>query len=156
VQQQTVHDLLEGHTVEQVMNRNYVIIPATLTLQNLVDHHILGSGKRCFVVTDEADQVVGLLTLHRLKDIPRADWPGMTASQAMMPLNQVKWLQPITPVKSALEEMDRDGVNQLPVILNGQIIGMLTREDIISFLRTQVELGLHRNLGKPQMKNQQG
>jgi signal-transduction protein with cAMP-binding, CBS, and nucleotidyltransferase domain len=34
-----------------------------------------------------------------------------------------------------MAEMDRDGVNQLPVMTSGRIEGMLTREDIISYLR---------------------
>jgi len=38
---------------------------------------------------------------------------------------------------------------------DSQILGMLTREDIISFLRTQVELGLHRN-SKNHPGHQQG
>ena len=117
----------------------------TLTLQDLVEMHILANGRRCFVVTDDSDQVVGLLTLHHLSEIPKADWPAKRVGQAMTPLGRIKWLQPTTPVKAGLEEMDQDGVNQLPVMSNGQILGMLTREDIISFLRTQAELGLHHN-----------
>jgi signal-transduction protein with cAMP-binding, CBS, and nucleotidyltransferase domain len=31
--------------------------------------------------------------------------------------------------------MGTDGVNQMPVIENGQIEGMLSREDIINYLR---------------------
>jgi signal-transduction protein with cAMP-binding, CBS, and nucleotidyltransferase domain len=42
---------------------------------------------------------------------------------------------------TALEEIDRDGVNQLPVMVDGQIQGMLIREDVITFLRTLYELG---------------
>jgi Zn-dependent protease/CBS domain-containing protein len=148
VQQQTVHDLLEGHTVQQAMNQNYVTIPAGTTIQNLVDQHILGSGKRCFVVVDGASQVIGLLTLHHLKDIPRPDWSSTTAERAMTPLGQVKWLEPVTPIKAALAEMDMDGVNQLPVMVRGQIVGMLTREDVINFLQAQAELGLNRNAGR--------
>jgi signal-transduction protein with cAMP-binding, CBS, and nucleotidyltransferase domain len=37
--------------------------------------------------------------------------------------------------------MDRDGVNQLPVMADGQILGMLSRDDVISYLRTLQELG---------------
>jgi signal-transduction protein with cAMP-binding, CBS, and nucleotidyltransferase domain len=37
--------------------------------------------------------------------------------------------------------MDRDGVNQLPVMADGQVLGMLSREDVITFLRTLQELG---------------
>jgi hypothetical protein len=37
--------------------------------------------------------------------------------------------------------MDRDGVSQLPVMVNGQILGMLTHECNVSFLRTLREVG---------------
>ena len=36
--------------------------------------------------------------------------------------------------------MDRDGVNQLPVTADGRVLGMLSREDVISYLRTLQEL----------------
>jgi len=47
-----------------------------------------------------------------------------------------KTVKPDAELWTALEEMDRDGVNQLPVMVDGQIQGMLSREDIISYLRT--------------------
>ena len=59
----------------------------------------------------------------------------------MIPIEQTKRLQPDAELWTALEEMDRDGVNQLPVMSDGQIKGMLSREDIITFLRTLKELG---------------
>jgi signal-transduction protein with cAMP-binding, CBS, and nucleotidyltransferase domain len=37
--------------------------------------------------------------------------------------------------------MDRDGVNQLPVMVDGQIQGMLSREDVIRYLRTLQDYG---------------
>jgi CBS domain-containing protein len=37
--------------------------------------------------------------------------------------------------------MDRDGANQLPVTRDNHVIGMLTREDVITYLRTLQELG---------------
>ena len=40
-----------------------------------------------------------------------------------------------------MAEMDRDGVNQLPVLVDGRSAGMLSREDTISYLRTLQELG---------------
>jgi predicted transcriptional regulator len=38
-------------------------------------------------------------------------------------------------------EMDRDGVNQLPVMVDDQIQGVLARDDVIGLLRTLGELG---------------
>ena len=36
--------------------------------------------------------------------------------------------------------MDRDGVNQLPVTADGRVLGMLSREDVISYLQTLRQL----------------
>jgi Zn-dependent protease len=141
VQQLALHDMLAGHKVSQAMNRQYTAIPADTTLQRLVDDHILANGRRSFVVK-RGDVVIGLLTLNHLKGIPRSDWPTMTAAQAMIPAEQMKRVRPNTGLWEALDEMDRDGVNQLPVMVNGQIQGMLSREDVVSYLRTLRELGV--------------
>jgi Zn-dependent protease/CBS domain-containing protein len=144
VQQLALHDMLAGHKVSQAMNRQYTAIPADTTLQHLVDDHILASGRRSFVVK-RSDVLVGLLTLHHFKGIPRSDWPTVTAGQAMIPAEQMKRVGPDTELWAALEEMDRDGVNQLPVMEDGQIQGMLSREDVIGYLRTLQEFGpLHQ------------
>jgi Zn-dependent protease/CBS domain-containing protein len=140
IQQLTLHDTLAGHKVSQAMNRQYTAIPADTTLQLLVDDHILGSGRRSFVV-ERSNEAVGLLTLHHIKEVPRSEWPTMTTAQAMIPIERIKRVKPDAELWAALEEMDRDGVNQLPVMVNGQIQGMLSREDIISYLRTLREFG---------------
>jgi CBS domain-containing protein len=60
----------------------------------------------------------------------------------MIPLEQMKRVRPDEEIWAALEEMDRDGVNQLPVMTDGQIQGMLSREDVVSYMRTLRELGV--------------
>ena len=59
----------------------------------------------------------------------------------MIPTARMKRVRPDAELWSALEEMDRDGVNRLPVMVDSQIQGMLGRDDVISFLRTAQELG---------------
>ena len=73
--------------------------------------------------------------MHHLKGIPRSDWQTMTAARAMIPAEQMKRVQPHAELWTALEEMDRDGVNQLPVMTDGKIRGMLSREDVVGYLR---------------------
>ena len=59
----------------------------------------------------------------------------------MLPLEQLKRISPDSELWTALQQMDRDGVNQLPVISGLQAVGMLSREDVITYLRTLQELG---------------
>ena len=106
----------------------------------MVDEHILGTGQRSFLV-NRGDKTVGLITLHRIKEVPRSEWPTTSVAQIMIPLEQLKCVDPDTELWSALEMMDRNGFNQMPVILDQHVVGMLSREDAITFLRTLLEFG---------------
>ena len=140
VQQVVLRDLLAGHTVAHAMGRGCASVPADLTLQQLVDEHILGGGQRCFLV-DRGGVPVGLMTLRRVKEVPRPEWASVTVEQAMLPLEQAKRVSPDTGLWPALQSMDRNGVNQLVVMTDGRVVGMLSRDDVISFLGTLRELG---------------
>jgi Zn-dependent protease len=140
VQQVMFKGQLAGHSVAQAMSTQCAAVPADLMLQQLVDDHILAGGKRCFLV-DRGDQTVGLMTLHRIKEVPRPDWATTSAAEVMLPLEQLQRIDPDTELWAALQKMDRDGVNQLPVTRDHHVVGMLSREDVITFLRTLRELG---------------
>jgi Zn-dependent protease len=140
IQQVMFQGLLSGHRVSQAMSTHCAIIPEDLPLQQLVDEQILGSGQRSFLV-NRGDKTVGLITLHRIKEVPRPEWATTSAAQVMLPLEQLTCIDPDTELWSALQKMDRNGVNQMPVIRDQHVIGMLSREDAITFLRTLQEFG---------------
>jgi len=140
VHQQTIRNVLAGHRIADAMSHDYTIVPGEATLQQLMDVQILSSGRRNFV--QQNGQVIGLLTPHRINEAPREAWPTTTAAQAMIPTAQIKKIKPEAELRGALEEMDMDGVNQLPVMADGLVLGMLSRDGIISFLRTRHELGM--------------
>ncbi len=137
---------LAGHRASEAMSRNYTLIQADTTLQTLVDLHILGGSRRSFIVEragpPEGDargsSVVGLFTVHNLQSVPKEQWPATRVDQVMVPADKFIRIGPETDIWKAMEEMDQDGVNQLPVMADGQLLGMLTREDVIGYLkRTQ-------------------
>jgi Zn-dependent protease len=140
VQQVTFQGLMAGHSVSQAMNSHCAAVAADTSLQKLVDEHILGGGQRCFLV-HRGEDTVGLMTLHRIKEVSRSEWSATSAAQVMIPLDQLKSVGPDSGLWAALQEMDRDGVNQLPITRDHTVIGMLSREDVITFLRTLQELG---------------
>jgi predicted transcriptional regulator len=121
------------------MGSHCVAIPAESTLQQSVDEHILSGGQRCFFVNRGSD-TVGLMTLHRIMEVPRDEWQTTSTVQAMLPLDKLMRISPDNELCTALQQMDRDGVNKLPVMTDNQVVGMLSREDVISFLTTVQEL----------------
>lgn len=80
--------------------------------------------------------MVGLLTLHNVKETPRASWATTTAAQAMIPLQKLSSIDPNAELWTAMEKMGRDGINQMPVMQGNNLVGMLSRGDIVKYLHT--------------------
>jgi CBS domain-containing protein len=51
----------------------------------------------------------------------------------MLPLDLLICISPDRELWAVLQQMDRDGVNQLPVMTHSHVVGMLSREDVITF-----------------------
>jgi len=135
VQQQLVQGLLVGHRVSEVMGDACTHVSDQVTLQNLVDQQVLAHGRRCFLV-DQGEHVAGLLTLQHIKEMPRPSWTTTTAAQAMVPLEKLSTLDPNAELWTAMEKMGRDGIDQMPVMLGNNFVGMLSAGDIVKYLHT--------------------
>ena len=142
LQQQMVQGLLVGHRVSEAMGEQCAHVAADTPLQELVDRQVLGRGARCFLV-EQDDHLVGLLTIHSIKDVPRSSWPETTAAQAMVPLEKLSKIDPNAELGTALEKMGRDGINQMPVVSGNRVVGMLSRGDIVRYLQTLEEVHAH-------------
>lgn len=140
LQQEFVKSLLGEHKVLDAMKRDFPQISGDLTLQELVDKHILTTGMHCFVVHG-ASSADGLVTLSNIRKVSRSDWASTKASQVMVPLEKLDSTPPDAVLWSALEKMGRDGVNQLPVVNGKGIVGILSREDIVQYLHVLQAFG---------------
>jgi predicted transcriptional regulator len=54
-------------------------------------------------------------------------------------------VKPDNELAAALSLIAKYGLNQLPVVKDGKIVGMLSRADIIRYLQISQEVGAHRN-----------
>lgn len=140
VQQQMVQGLVVGHKVSEVMGEACTHVSADVSLQKLVDQEVLAHGRQCFLV-DRGDQVAGLLSLHDVKEIPRASWSTTSAAQAMVPLDKVSRLDPNAELWTAMETMGRGGISQMPVMQGNRFVGMLSTGDIVKYLQTLQQVG---------------
>ena len=132
----SARDLLRGHSVGQVMSRDCHTVSPHLSLDMLVEHHLMGAARRCFLVV-RGDKPLGMLTIHNVREVPRADWPFTHVEDALIPLDELRTVTRATPLWEALEEMTAEGVNQLPVLDDGELEGMVTREDVITFIHNR-------------------
>jgi Zn-dependent protease len=141
VQQQKLRDILSRYHVFQAMNTHLALLPAHTTLDVIVHQHLLSSARRAYLVARDGIPV-GMLTIHQIQTVPRQQWEHTTAEDVMIPLEQARIVAPSDDLWTALSAMDREGVNQLLVMDRGQVVGMLSREDVVSFLQTLNALGV--------------
>lgn len=130
---------LGGVRVRDIMSRDCPVVSVNMSVQTLVDEHLLRTGQRCFVVGDP-DRIVGLITPHEIKGVVRDRWAMTTLSDVMRPIGQLRTIQPDMLAIDALTLMGREDVNQLPVIFEGKFEGMVARSHILQLLQTRAEL----------------
>ena len=131
---------LQGFTASQVMISDYPVVPLSITVSQLVQGYIFTSGHGCFLVADE-DGVRGILTLPNIKSVPQSNWGVTQVKEIMTPVDKLKVAYPDQDALSILEQMDESSINQMPVVSEGSVIGLITRDNLIRFLRTRSELG---------------
>ncbi|HEY2384281.1 MAG TPA: CBS domain-containing protein [Terriglobia bacterium] len=116
------------------MSRECPVIDGNLSLRTLAEEFFLRTGRRCFLVLESGRQS-GLITVHELKRVERERWPLMTVSQVAIPLNRIHSVSPDAEVAQAMDIMVRENINQLPVISNGELAGVITRRGVLQFLK---------------------
>lgn len=130
---------IEGVTVGKVMTSDCPTIDGNLNLQHFVEEQLLPTGRRCFVVLENG-AVAGLVTLNEVKQVARPRWPFTTLHDIMRPLDQMHTVTPETPLMNALELMSRHDLNQLPVVSDGRLAGVLSRAHVLGVLQNRTEL----------------
>ena len=121
---------LHGVPVSSVMARDCVMVNRALSLQEFVDSHLLTTGQRCYAVEDRG-RFVGLITPRDVGAIPRELWDRTTVREAMRPLEKLHIITPDTQVLEALNLMAASDVNQLPVVANGALQGVVSRSQLM-------------------------
>jgi Zn-dependent protease/predicted transcriptional regulator len=131
--------LLEDLRARDLMSRDCTWIDADLTLRQFVDEYILRSSQRCFIVIDKG-LAAGLITAQDVRTVDRIRWDTTPVREAMRAIDAIRSVKPDTPVLKAIEVMARENVNQLPVIENQHIEGMVSRANILHVLQSRSEL----------------
>ena len=140
-QQALLRETLRGVTVGDLMTTDCTRIPRAISVAELVDHYILHQGGRCFIVADE-DRLSGLVTVHSVRTLPREQWPYTPVGEIMLPYPQLAVARPDEDAWTVLLRMDQRNVNQMPVEVDGHLLGLISRENLLRYVRTRAELGM--------------
>ena len=104
-----------------------------------VDDYVLLRNVRCFPVESQ-DHLLGLVTLEDIRHIPREQWPVTPVEKAMVSFDRLHAVSPDDDLRNVLRVMAEQDVNQVPVVEDGRLVGMIARSDILRLIQTRREL----------------
>lgn len=134
-----VQGALQGVPVGKLMESHVATVTPDLPVSSLVHEYIMGTSERAFPVVQD-NQLVGIVSLEDVRRVPRDDWDLTSVRQIMTPQSQLTTATPDEDANEAMEELASRDVNQVPVVQDGHLVGMLRRSDILRWLQIQTKV----------------
>ncbi len=139
---QLIEDELGGLPVSRVMHVDYLSVSPDMSVRDLVEERLLARSQRVFPVVD-ARGLQGIVCLEDVCRLDRDQWPEQPVAAIMTPLERLHVVGPADRASEALDRLARHGVNQLPVLQDGRLLGLVTRQDILKWLVLHDQTGPH-------------
>lgn len=133
--QQAVMDrVLMGVDVHDVMDRVPQSISPNTSIEDLVTYHMLSQNQRALPVDGPDGRLLGLVTLSDVSKVDRSQWPVTPVHAVMTRVADLVTVAPTEDLRAALRAMAETGHNQLPVVQNGDLIGILNRSHVLQYI----------------------
>ncbi|MGF1614978.1 MAG: site-2 protease family protein [Gammaproteobacteria bacterium] len=128
-----VRESLENVPVSRLMQTRFVTVEPNMRLDTLVEEHLMPSGQRAFPVLD-GERWVGIVCLQDIRKVKQEAWPSTAVGDIMTGAQDVAQVLPEADAADAMATLSQRGVNQLPVVDQGTVRGLIRREDILAWL----------------------
>lgn len=134
----SLQERLAGIYVKDAMDVN----PETINPSTTVETVVLGVFRRQHeraVPVSRDGKVVGIVTITDIKELPQNKWP-LTPVEQIMTRPPLHIVSPDDDLSSVLKLLAQHDVNQLLVFDKDQLVGIVSRADIIRWLQVNQEL----------------
>jgi Zn-dependent protease/CBS domain-containing protein len=141
-QEVMVRENLSDVKVSQAMELNTDTVQPRMTVAELVRDFFLSRRRRAVPVA-QGDRIIGMVSISDVRKLPQAQWETSTVEQ-IMTREPLRTVSPGDNLNLALQIIAKNDLNQVPVLDNGKLVGILTRANVIGFLQLKQELGMKK------------
>jgi Zn-dependent protease/CBS domain-containing protein len=136
----TLQQDLAGVRVKEVMDLSPECVLPGASVESVVHESFIQHGRRAVPVCLD-NKLLGIVTLFDVKRVPQDRWLNTPIQEVMtrMPLLSVNQEDDLN---GALKILAKNGLNQIAVLDEGRLVGLLSRSDVIRYLQTRQELGV--------------
>ncbi len=137
-----LQDTLQDVSVSTVMSRDFDAVDPSMPLDELVSQHVLTHHLHAFPVAADSAVLQGIVTLHDVKKVPQEKWPNTTVADVMTRAESLKKLTPQDNLAEAFQMLNESRIGQIPILERGQIVGLVTRADLMHYIHMRSQLGV--------------
>ncbi|HTY13171.1 MAG TPA: site-2 protease family protein [Candidatus Omnitrophota bacterium] len=139
-QQMRMKKVLASVHVDDVMTENLVTVPGAIKLDALLNDYFFKFRYAGFPVVED-DTLLGIVTFHDVKEIPRERWGATSAAEAMEPIGSSLIVEKGSDLITALARMAANPVGRVLVIDNGKLVGIVSKKDIVKLFELKEGIG---------------
>ena len=110
------------------------------SVERLVHDVFLQHGRRAAPVCSH-DRIVGIITLPDVKGVPQQQW-ALTPVEKAMTKEPIYYVKVDDDLATALKMISEHSLNQVLVLKDGRLVGLVSRADILRYLQMHQELGI--------------
>jgi CBS domain-containing protein len=120
--------------VARLMHAPVPSIPADLTVSDLVHGHMMGTEEQIFPVSADGEHLAGVVSPDAVRQVPHTAWASTPVRAIMTPLERLARVRLQDDAGVALDDLASREVDQVPVLENRRLVGVLARRDIQRWL----------------------
>jgi CBS domain-containing protein len=120
------------------------------SVEEVVRQNFIQHGRRALPICRDG-VLEGIVTLADVKKIPQDRWQT-TSIQAVMTKPPLHTVQKGDDLNTALKMLAEEDLNQVPVLEDGNLVGLLSRANILNYLQTSQELHIKPKKKEPENK----
>jgi Zn-dependent protease/predicted transcriptional regulator len=128
-QQAVVQSRLRTVAVRQIMTPDPVTVPSSATVAEFLDDYLPRYRHSAFPVVADG-QTVGLVTVHRINQVPAGERGRTTLRDAGCPLSAVARATPDEPVADVLPRLSACSEGRALVFADGHLVGIVSPADM--------------------------
>lgn len=136
-----VRHMLADVPAWKVMTTDIIEIPAETTIQQAIDDYFLRRDFSAFPVR-AGDETVGIITLPRIKRLPREVWSQRLVGQEVVPLSEECTVGLSTPMDEVLDLVNANEAHRVLVLDAGTVRGIITARNVVRWMEQSEALGL--------------
>jgi Zn-dependent protease/CBS domain-containing protein len=134
-------EMLADVRVRDLMTAEPVAISEHLPINLAVDDFFMAGHHVAYPVCAADGQFRGLLRLDFLKEVPREKWPYTTAGEVVAERSGNDLCIGVEQSATrAMKMLLAPELNRLAVVENGKLVGIVTRHDLLHFIKIHAEL----------------